>query len=244
MVAERSLTMCTRFFRLKWVKIAVVLLLSSISLLGIGLIPKGALSVPQKITNNGLYTKAFAFARNQDYFQAAIYLEAYRLNEPPMYINNINGHKFYVDTYLSSLYRRVNSELYLARQVRKQMEKCRAFPCSVLIPGSRGLESGSGNVGQLQPPPDVAVVCERKDYEGRCSFLNVGTYNSEDMGLPNDVISSVMVGSKVRLTLCLHGNLTGPCLSFTSNDSNLSNNPIDSRYNWDNNATSVKVTLR
>jgi hypothetical protein len=54
------------------------------------------------------------------------------------------------------------------------------------------------------PAADQAAVFEKTNFGGKCAVLDVGSYagsGSSGFGLGNDVISSVIVGNKVVLTL-------------------------------------------
>jgi hypothetical protein len=64
-------------------------------------------------------------------------------------------------------------------------------------------------------------------YSGQCVVKGIGGYsNPGAIGLPNDSISSIKVGSNVKATLCEHDNYGGVCEIFTGNDGNLSDNSI------------------
>lgn len=64
-------------------------------------------------------------------------------------------------------------------------------------------------------------------YNGQCAVKSVGDYpNPASIGLPNDSISSVIVGSSVRALLCKDDNYAGVCVELSSSDTNLSDNSI------------------
>lgn len=78
------------------------------------------------------------------------------------------------------------------------------------------------------------------DYRGQCVVKGIGAYtNPSAIGMPNDSISSVMVGSNVRLLLFEHDGYQGRSSTFSGNDSNLSNNTIGN-----DSASSMKVETR
>ncbi|MGB9591519.1 MAG: hypothetical protein ACPL1K_03270, partial [Candidatus Kryptoniota bacterium] len=65
------------------------------------------------------------------------------------------------------------------------------------------------------------------NYSGQCVVKNVGEYpDPGSIGLPNDSISSIKVGTNVKATLCEHDNFRGVCETFTGDDPDLSNNSI------------------
>lgn len=77
------------------------------------------------------------------------------------------------------------------------------------------------------------------DYNGQCVIKGIGDFSSPSaIGLPNDSISSIKVGSDVKAVLCKHDNFL-ECETFLGNDSNLSDNFIG-----DNSTSSAKVQSR
>lgn len=75
------------------------------------------------------------------------------------------------------------------------------------------------------------------NYSGQCVVKGIGNYpNPGSIGLPNDSISSIRVGSGVRAVLCRDDNYGGVCETFTGDDPNLSNNSIG-----DNQVSSARV---
>ena len=78
------------------------------------------------------------------------------------------------------------------------------------------------------------------NYSGQCVIKGIGDYpNPSSIGLPNDSISSIRVGSNVQAVLCHDDNYSGGCETFTGDDSNLSDNSIG-----DNQVSSVRVENR
>jgi hypothetical protein len=83
------------------------------------------------------------------------------------------------------------------------------------------------DVRDCTPGPKQVAVFMDADYHSTCRVLSQGSYPSaEAIGLPNDSISSVMVGSGARAYLCRNQNLGGTCERFSADDANLSNNSI------------------
>jgi len=90
------------------------------------------------------------------------------------------------------------------------------------------------------PGPNEAGLFMNFNYKPPCVRKSIGRYDAADaIGLPNDSISSVMVGKNVTLTLCMHGGQTGPCELFVGDDQNLSDNTIGNDQ-----ATSASVRSR
>lgn len=78
------------------------------------------------------------------------------------------------------------------------------------------------------------------NYGGQCTVKNIGDYsNPSAIGLPNDAISSLKVGSNVQAILCENDNYLGKCETFLSDDSNLGDNNIGN-----DSVSSVKVQSR
>ena len=97
----------------------------------------------------------------------------------------------------------------------------------------RSIEVFNSNVCSPPPPPncnpndDQIALFVDSDYGGQCVVKGIGEYsNPSSIGLPNDSISSVKVGSNVQAVLCEHDNYGGTCETFAANDTNLSDNNI------------------
>lgn len=102
-------------------------------------------------------------------------------------------------------------------------------PCQA--PGNPDGEATGPSLGQ--PPPqcsynaDQVVFYTDINYGGQCVTRNVGEYsNSSSIGLPNDSISSLKIGSNVRAVLCRDNDYSGGCETFTGDDSDLRGNSI------------------
>jgi hypothetical protein len=99
---------------------------------------------------------------------------------------------------------------------------------------------------RIEPPPppcnptssQIALFID-PDYYGKCVIKGIGDFaNPSAIGLPNDSISSIKVGSDVKAVLCKHDNFL-ECETFLGNDSNLSDNTVG-----DNSTSSAKVQSR
>ncbi|MFZ2614587.1 MAG: beta/gamma crystallin-related protein, partial [Anaerolineae bacterium] len=74
------------------------------------------------------------------------------------------------------------------------------------------------------PPPcnpnsDQVALYVDNGFQGQCVIKGQGDYpNPNSIGLPNDSISSVRVGSNVQVRLCEHDNFQGTCEWFGGDD--------------------------
>jgi hypothetical protein len=65
------------------------------------------------------------------------------------------------------------------------------------------------------------------DFLGTCVVKDVGDYpNSGAIGLPNDSISAIRVGSNVQVVICKDNNFQGDCILLTSSVGFLNNNRV------------------
>ena len=75
---------------------------------------------------------------------------------------------------------------------------------------------------QCNPNGDQIALFLDGGYSGQCVVKGIGDYsNPSSIGLPNDSISSLKVGSNVKATLCRDDNYGGGCEDFTGDDSDL-----------------------
>jgi 6-phosphogluconolactonase (cycloisomerase 2 family) len=90
------------------------------------------------------------------------------------------------------------------------------------------------------PSADQVALFVDANYGGQCVVKGVGQYsNPSAIGLPNDSITSIRVGSNVQATLYEHDDYQGRSETFTSGDSSLRDNTIS-----DDAVSSVKVQWR
>jgi hypothetical protein len=108
--------------------------------------------------------------------------------------------------------------------------------------GGREVANAWVIVPQDEPPScnnnsaQIALFVD-PNYSGQCVVKEIGEYpNPGFIGLPNDAISSIKVGSDVRAILCENDDYGGRCETLTSDDPNLGDNSIG-----DNQISSVKV---
>jgi hypothetical protein len=202
-------------------------------------------------SDNSLYEKYLA-NREKSPAVAVMYLWAYIKRDPPDYVNNTNGYRDWATKEVQGLLNYINQPKSKLAVVDAHLKSCGCYPCDKCqLKASDGVGvvqkglSQNPLGGTITPPPDTAIVCVDVDYGGQCKVLSVGTYNNaSEIGLPNDIISSVMVGSRVKITLYVHGGLTGESILFTANDPNLTDNWINNVHQWNDNATSLIVEWR
>ena len=97
------------------------------------------------------------------------------------------------------------------------------------LPGVRKYcyTNGSSSGGSCSPTADQVALYVDANYSGSCVVNGIGDYpNPSSLGIANDSISSVKVGSNVKLTLCRDDNYGGTCETFQGDDPNLSDNSI------------------
>lgn len=81
---------------------------------------------------------------------------------------------------------------------------------------------------QCTPGPNEAAVFVSKNHQGTCVKKPVGTYNDPSaIGLPNDDIESLKLGSGASLQLCDNPNINSYCEWFNQDDLDLSNNTLN-----------------
>lgn len=98
----------------------------------------------------------------------------------------------------------------------------------------------NGGCNNPSPNSDQIGLYADDNYCGAYKLLGVGEYpNPGALGVSNDSISSIKVGSNVKATLCRDDNYNGGCEDFTSDDSHLGDNSIGN-----DSVSSAKVTWR
>jgi hypothetical protein len=96
------------------------------------------------------------------------------------------------------------------------------------------------------PGPNEAAFFVDYDYQGSCVVRGIGEYaNPDQMGLPNDSISSIQTGKNVQVRACSDGGMTGYCATIVGNDANLYNKLFDgSSWRVNDTITSFRVEPR
>ena len=91
-----------------------------------------------------------------------------------------------------------------------------------------GQNGGGGTGVNCVPASNQVSVFVDPNYGGSCVTLYLGDYNSPSaIGLPNDSISSIKIGGGAKATLCRDDNFSNTCEDFTGDDSDLSNNSVN-----------------
>jgi hypothetical protein len=90
-----------------------------------------------------------------------------------------------------------------------------------------------------EPNPDQIALFQDSNFKGACEVRGIGNYqDSIEVGLQNDTISSVKVGSKVQAILCRDKGFHGNCELFTENDPNLK------PHGWNDQVSSARVQVK
>ena len=187
-----------------------------------------------------LYDKAEQYSQEGNIVTAAAYLYAYIQRSPRQYANNVGGYRDQIDKVFTQWMLLAMDYQAEAREADRHIANCDQYPC-------RDDESEVRAMFSRGFPSKMVMVCENSDYKGKCSFLPLGEYTSwRDLGVRNDSISSVQVGSDVQVMLCVHYlDLAGDCRTFTGSDRNLNNNRLPGKsYTLNDNISTARVTFR
>lgn len=203
------------------------------------------------VSDNYLFQK-YVDLRNTNQTWAVMYLWAYVQRDPPAYKYNTDGFRTWTDKEVKNLVTYIDQPRWKLKIVDNHLKSCGCYPCDKCqLKSSSGIGSISSGLSLAPPdttiqiPPDTAMVCVDIYYEGKCNLLSKGIYNSAtEIGLPNDSISSVMVGSNINVVLYVHGGLTGQSITFTSNNPDLTDDWIDNIYSWNDNTTSLQLVQK
>jgi hypothetical protein len=78
-----------------------------------------------------------------------------------------------------------------------------------------------------KPGPQQVGFFMHDNFLSPCSLRNIGSYpNAATLGLPNDSLSSVLIGQGAQVILCVDDNFGGDCQRFTTNNPHLGNSRI------------------
>jgi len=89
-------------------------------------------------------------------------------------------------------------------------------------------ETSVGNCSGNPADTEIFVYSD-PNFSGNCvkiSKIGYQTPNMDNFGIPNDSISSIKVGSKVRAVVCEHNDYEGKCQSHLVNEGNFGNTYI------------------
>lgn len=74
-----------------------------------------------------------------------------------------------------------------------------------------------------KPGPNEVAFYQHTNYKGACKVLGIGSYPSaSDIGLTNDSISSILVGSGAQVEVCRNSNFGGQCITIQEDRARLS----------------------
>ena len=100
-------------------------------------------------------------------------------------------------------------------------------------------EKTSDGTCSENPAETEIFVYADANFAGKCVKLGKIGYqlpNMDKFGIPNDSISSIKVGSKVRAVVCEHNNYEGVCQTLLEDESNLEDADIGN-----DNISSIKI---
>lgn len=111
----------------------------------------------------------------------------------------------------------------------------------VVVPNSAPPTPTPTPSSNCNPSSNQIAIYANTDFGGVCVTLNIGDYPNPGYLSPvgNDNAESIRVGSATQAILCEHDNYQGQCETFTSDDSNLGDNPIGA-----NRVSSARVQQR
>ena len=75
--------------------------------------------------------------------------------------------------------------------------------------------------GDCRPGSQQIALFVYPNYGGQCIVRGLGSYNVENLGLPNDAISSVQIGPGTRVRVCKDTGLITPCTDLLFNAADL-----------------------
>lgn len=77
------------------------------------------------------------------------------------------------------------------------------------------------------PNANQVAIFNDSQFGGACKILNPGDYRTpQSMGMPNDSVSSIMVGANVEVALCADDDFQGACEAFGANNDFLGNTSV------------------
>jgi hypothetical protein len=104
---------------------------------------------------------------------------------------------------------------------------------------SAQIMGGVATTGCTTPGTDQVTLFDSTNYGGLCITKEIGTYpDPGSMGLPNDSVQSVEVGSDVKVELCRDSGLSNTCEWISTNVPDLSTHSIGKQQ-----ASSAEVSL-
>lgn len=91
-----------------------------------------------------------------------------------------------------------------------------------------------------KPNANQVAIFNDANYGGMCKILNPREYPTpQSMGMPNDSVSSIMVGANVEVVLCADNDFQGACETFGSNNDFLGNTSVGN-----DNVSSMRIVMK
>jgi len=92
-------------------------------------------------------------------------------------------------------------------------------------PNPQGAAGGAGPF--CRPNINQIAIFNDAQFGGACKILNQGDFRTpQSMGMPNDSISSIIVGASVQVELCADDDFQGACQTFGSDNNFLGNTRV------------------
>jgi len=228
-------------FQKRWTKIWISLLLA-LFVLAVDEPTSAASEEPEQASSAALYYElAIQAEQISDYVSAGIYLQLYRQLNPPEYARNTNNQKNIVDARIQFYIDQTKYLVFLEKTVKNDLNACQHFPCSQSSLTAIHAESPRQPLPSL---PNTAILCTGRNYTGICKVLAVGEYTNFTQMNINDQISSVMVGSQVKLLLYRHSRFDSEFTILTSSDPDLRDNWLTSTTSWNDLSSAAKVQYK
>lgn len=186
-----------------------------------------------------LYEQALSWEIvKDDPIHAAIFMFAYVQRNPPEYVNNYQGRKDFVDQKLDGYLFVTNKAILLLKE-----KKLGPYSCPDLENQGGGCAIWAVPIPVSEVfPPDAVLVCTEPGYRGTCKILFVGNYRDhQSLGVPNNSIASVKVGSRVKITLYADALGKPPMITLAQSDRDLSDNPTSYKFSWHKQVSAAKI---
>lgn len=232
----------------KRLQVAIIILLT-LNLLVMATQAALATRTPTKqLSNSEIMRRANNAVNAADWTEAAIWYAIYIDREPTIPFKD-TAYKNKLLDQLEKIKNNASADRLLANDVRADKDyisfinNCYAS-VNRPVPFSRSAQSNPPaprSMIDMGPAPDEVWVFQDASFGGVWNILAVGNYiNAVQFDLPDNSISSIMVGSRVRAYLCTDQGLNGTCGMFDSHvpfhHPNLANN-----VTGDNSISSIRV---
>jgi hypothetical protein len=106
--------------------------------------------------------------------------------------------------------------------MRRLVRLCTLATFLILPFGVSAKDPKAGEVPVCEPGPDQVAFFEEKGFRGRCVVRGIGGYgDAAALGIRNDQLSSVKVGSGRQVVICTDTAFSGNCDLITADEPNL-----------------------